>query len=175
MTNDEVGRMLAEFRTELAELRTLLLQKIDSDKQSQTKLQQELHGLHAKLKQLQPSLGRRDTPGSLLADLGKQADVLTLLRLDLPHHLRPVYSIVLDHGLVTAETVSEETGLSTSHASAVLKALAVEYGLLDWRKGDKKKGESTRTFYYYPVESGSPATASQTSTDESNSNQSELA
>ncbi|MFQ5976691.1 MAG: hypothetical protein ACE5OZ_01015 [Candidatus Heimdallarchaeota archaeon] len=170
MTNDEVGRMLAEF----AELKALLLKKLDAHEQFKRDILQEVRGLNAKLELLQLSSARRPTTSSLLAEPGKETDVLALMQLDLPHHLRPVYAVALDHGLVTAEMVSEETGLSTPQASASLKDLHVEYGILEWRKGDKKKDESTRKKYYYPVEPSSPITPSATLSEKPGDKQTEF-
>ncbi|MHA2232207.1 MAG: hypothetical protein ACXAB4_06935 [Candidatus Hodarchaeales archaeon] len=165
MTDDEVARMLAEFRTELAELKALLLKKLDAHEQSNKDILQQVRGLHAKLELLQLPSVRLPTT-SLLTDPDSKTDVLALLQLGLPQHLLPVYAVACDHGLVTAEIVSEETNLSPSHAAALLKTLAREYRLLNWRKGDKTKGESTRTYYYFPSEFSPPITPSSASPEE---------
>jgi hypothetical protein len=62
--------------------------------------------------------------------------------------------------------VRDEFRISLSQASVHLRQLAVEYSLLDWRKGESKKGESPHKKYYYPLHYGSRIGASPTNSEE---------
>ncbi|MFX0115689.1 MAG: hypothetical protein ACFFB3_14160 [Candidatus Hodarchaeota archaeon] len=135
--NQELIKMLSEFRREFNEFKEEILKEIGS--------------LKEKLAQVSPSHDLTET-GGLLQDLGEGSDFLSLITMDLPSHLRSTYLFVLNEGAVSADTVRDEFNISLSQASVHLRQLTVEYDLLDWRKGEKSKGESPHKKYYFPAQ-----------------------
>lgn len=152
LTTQQLMKMLSEFRNEFHKFRDEVLKKLES-------LSDALEP--AKIPSAVP-----ETVPRILQDLEKGSDLLALTTMDLPNHLRATYLFVLDNGIVTANMARDEFGISLSQASVHLRQLAVEYSLIDWRKGESKKGESPHKKYYYPLQYSSRAAGSATNTEE---------